>query len=435
MTVNNCFLKDQRLIKQDSIKGLSLRSNFIWAFVGNAINAFSMWLLLVVLVKFSTVETVGVFALGQAICAPISLFLSCKLQLVQVTDANNDYDFGHYLGLKLIASLLAIVASIIVGFSFYSNEVALVISVLSFSYAIVSIREVFLGVMQKSERMDKISISNILFGFISLVFFGAVYLACKNLLLSIAALIFSRVLIVIANDFNIAKLLLSQGIDSKNYLKLAPLFDKKILHLAWLVAPLGVVALFTSLLTSIPRIVLDGYCGQKGVGYFGAISSLLAIGTMFAAALGQATSPRLARYFVEDRRSYVKLLIKLLMAGLLIGTFSVLLSVVFGKFILTFLFAKDYADFTGIFIKIMIAGAVLILFSFVNIGLTATRSFRVQILIYFIAVSSCLLSSLLLIPSYGISGAAWSILISYLIGFVLCTIFLIMAVKKLPCHL
>jgi len=410
--------------------GLSLRKNFAWAFVGNAINAFCMWLLLVILAKISTVETVGVFSLAQAICVPISMLLSCKLQIIQVTDAKNDYDFGHYFGLKIIMAILAVIVSWVVGIWFYSAETTAIVAVLSINYAIISIREVFLGLMQKSERMDKVSISNILLGVFSSVFFAVFFIVTKSLIWGIWGLVLSRILTIVIYDMPVSKPLFFSSLEERVGKLFRPSFDKKILHLAWLAIPLGIVAWFTSLLTSVPRILLEKHCGMAEVGYFGAISSLLVIGTMFTAALGQAASPRLAMYFFSDKKAYTRLLGKLLAIGCLIGIIGIVISLLWGKTILTLLFTPEYAEYKNIFVGVMFAGAILVLFSFMNIGLTAMRSFKVQLIIYGLALLVCLAISFIFIPKYGMAAAIWAVILSYLVGFVGCGLVIYMNIKK-----
>ena len=66
---------------------LSFRGNFSWTFVGNFVFSACSWATLVVLAKLSTPEMVGRFALGIAVTAPILMFSSLQLGMIQATDA------------------------------------------------------------------------------------------------------------------------------------------------------------------------------------------------------------------------------------------------------------------------------------------------------------------------------------------------------------
>jgi len=89
-----------------SSNALSLRANFLWTFVGNAVYAACQWGMLVVLAKLGTPEMVGQFALGLAVTAPVLMFFNLQLRAVQSTDSQDEYSFEHYLGLRLVTTIL-----------------------------------------------------------------------------------------------------------------------------------------------------------------------------------------------------------------------------------------------------------------------------------------------------------------------------------------
>ena len=335
-------------------KTLSLRKNFAWAFAGNTVSAFCRWLLLVVLAKLAPVETVGVFAIAQAVVLPVSLLFDLKLQVVQVTDAQNEYRFGHYYALRLISVCLAVAVSAILGFVFYSRETALVMTVLSIGYALIAVRRVFLAVIQKAERMDVVAVSRFLLGTLSLILFALVFWLTRSLVLSILSMIVARLLIIFVYDIpNSRKFIRLEALGGQvSQFSTKLLWQKDVLwRMAKTTVPLGLVGLFTVLFTSIPRLILDKHFGKGQVGYFAAMSSLLVAGSMIVAALSQAISPRLAKYYAQNIRAYKKLLAKLLGIGVLLGILGIIISSLFGKLILTLMFRADYAQYSNVFVK------------------------------------------------------------------------------------
>src|SRR5690349_21224091 len=80
---------------------LSLRTNFIWTFLGNVVYAGCQWGMLVVLAKLGSPEIVGQFALALAVTAPVFMFTNLQTRGVQATDARKEYAFGDYLALRL----------------------------------------------------------------------------------------------------------------------------------------------------------------------------------------------------------------------------------------------------------------------------------------------------------------------------------------------
>ena len=96
------------------VNHLSLKRNFTWVLGGNITYAACQWGMLIVLAKLGSSEMLGIFALGLAICAPVFFFFNLALRDLQATDANQEYSFGHYLGLRLITSVLSLLVIVII---------------------------------------------------------------------------------------------------------------------------------------------------------------------------------------------------------------------------------------------------------------------------------------------------------------------------------
>jgi O-antigen/teichoic acid export membrane protein len=407
----------------------SLRVNFTWAFVANVVSAFSGWVLLVLLTKMATAEVVGTLAIAQAVGLPISMLLTLKLQVVQVTDAKSDYAFGHYYALRIITAILTTFLIPIVGFLFCPLEVALVVTALGIGYAIVSLKELFLAVMQKSERMGRVAISRIIGGVLSVSAFAVLFWFSKSLVLGVTGLVISRFIVLCFYDMPVARKLLTLQTESEK--SFAPHWHRAVIwKLIKLAAPLAGVAWFGTLATSLPRLIMGKTIGVAQVGYFAAISSLLVAGKMIMIALNQSVSPRLAKYYFTNIKAYKWLLLKLLGVGIAVGISGILISIMFGKFILTLLFKPDYAEHNNIFVGVAIAGAILFLWTFTTCGLNSARKFKIQLPICALTAVVGGFSSLWLIPRLGMMGGVWSISLAYSFATVSSAIFVIRAIKE-----
>ena len=78
--------------------------------LGNVGYAACQCAVLIVIAKLASAEAVGRFALALAVTAPLMIAASLQLRVVQATDARGDYPFAAYLGLRLAATALALVA-------------------------------------------------------------------------------------------------------------------------------------------------------------------------------------------------------------------------------------------------------------------------------------------------------------------------------------
>ena len=165
-----------------SAPGLSLKLNFSWTFVGNVIYSGCQWGMLVVLAKLGTPKVVGQFALGFAVTAPVVMFANLKLNSILSTDAKYDYKFGEYLALRYLTAIfaLAVIAGIVL-ISGYGRETALVLFAIGLAKTFESISDIYYGLLQQYERMDRVATSLIIRGILSLLVLGTIYITTTNI--------------------------------------------------------------------------------------------------------------------------------------------------------------------------------------------------------------------------------------------------------------
>src|ERR1700730_10886877 len=84
-------------------RGLSLRANFSWTFVGNTIYSACQWGALVALAKLSSPVIVGQYSLGVAIAMPVISLTGLQIRSVIASDVKETYKFGEYVGFRLFS--------------------------------------------------------------------------------------------------------------------------------------------------------------------------------------------------------------------------------------------------------------------------------------------------------------------------------------------
>lgn len=409
---------------------MSLKRNFVWAFIGNASYALCGYLLLTILTKTSSVATVGLWGIAQAVTLPVATFFSLNLVAVNITDVRNEYKTGHYVALRLLASLMTVFVATTIGFIFYPVSVAVIVGMMSISQAIIDMRLYLISNMQKFEQLKLSTISQIFEGLLTLLLFGLLFWYTRSLLMAIMGTIVSRLSVLLTYDLPVSlKVLRKYGSD--NPADYTPLWQwSSIWNLVKLAAPLAVVAGIGSVFQNIPRVVIEKTHGREELGYFTAMAMLLVALTMVNQALGNTTLPRLSKYFVENKKAFMWLFIRLIGLNLCLGTAFVAIAFFFGESVLTVLFTAEYARHNNVFVILAISGCVLSIFAVSNSALNATRQFAVQVPIY---VGTAVISgifSLLLIPKYGIMGGAFVLVINYLFGTTMCLFFVIRAIRR-----
>lgn len=387
---------------------LSLRANFSWIFLGRTVYAASQWGILVVLARLGTPEIVGRFGLALAITAPVFALLNLNLRTLLATDARREYTFDTYLGLRLTAiaiSVLAILAFILgVG---YLKEVSAVILALVLAKAIESVSDLLFGLIQKHERLDYIAKSAMLKGPLSLLCLGGLFFLTGSLLWAVLGLATVWAGVLLLYDVSNTRRLLQ---DDERF---RPSFRiSQLSKLAWLAAPLGVTTVLISINSSVPRYLIEHHHGEALLGIFAAMVYITVAGDIVFAALRQAATPRLSKYFGNNRQAFMKLLAKLVGVGIVLGMGGVLLSLLVGEELLTLIYGPSYGAYADVFVWIMIGGMAMYIVGFLFIAMIAMRLLRAQVLISAASTSVGLAGAWLLIPDFGLMGAAWSMLIA-----------------------
>ncbi|MBD2387480.1 oligosaccharide flippase family protein [Cylindrospermum sp. FACHB-282] len=402
-------------------KPLTLRRNFSWTFIGNGVYAACQWGMLVVLAKLGRPEMVGQFTLGLAVTAPVMMFTNLQLRVVQATDAKQQYLFRDYLGLRLISTALALLIIAIISLSGgYHRETAFVILLIGLAKAFESISDVFYGLIQQHERMERIAISLMIKGPLSLLLLGIGVYVSGGVLWGVFGLVCAWAVVLVGYDIPSGVLMLKPGS------KLQPRWHLGTLaKLVWLCLPLGFVMMLISFNTNIPRYFIERYLGERELGIFAAIAYLMVAGGIVVSALGESASPRLAKYYTAgDVVSFRRLLLKLVGIAAVLGATGVLVAVVAGRQILTLLYQAEYAEQTNLFIWLMVVAAITYISNFLGYGMTAARYFRVQMPLFTAVASISAIACLWLLPKWGLLGAAIALLIAVIIqtGFSLAVI-------------
>ena len=406
---------------QTSSSGLTLRANFSWTFVGNAVNAAAWFLMTTVLAKLGSPEHVGQFALGLATTAPIFMFATLRLRDVQATDTKQEYLFGDYLALRLITTVLALLAVVgIVAVAGFQRETALVILATGASKASEAISDAFYGLFMQQERLDRIAKSMMIKAPLSLIGLGIGFYLTGSVFWGVIGLAMARAVIMVSYDIRNANLSLksSSGLitDSMPIDVPRPRWKATILtRLAWLTLPLGLVTMLISFNGNIPRYFIEGHLGSYQLGIFAAIAAFQKAAPTVVQALGRSASPRLAKYHAANNaRAFRRLTLGLIGIGTLLGGAGVLVALVAGRPILTLFYGPEYA-LPGLFGLVMLGAGIDYIATMLLFVITSARYFKIQLPLQLLTTGAVALACFWLIPSAGLVGAAMALIIGNLI--------------------
>jgi O-antigen/teichoic acid export membrane protein len=288
-----------------------------------------------------------------------------------------------------------------------SPAVRAVVLLISLSKCIECMSDVTAGLLQREEQLKRVAISLMIRGIGSVFAFSLTYVFFHNLALSIFAVIAVWLMVLLFYDLRNTKVLLSHEYALFH-------FDRRELwRLTRLGLPLGWVATLASLNVNIPRYFLQHYLGLADQGLYASLAYLVVAISLVVAALTTSVSTRLARLFADrDHRKFVRLLTKLCLLGVSITVIGVPLTFLVGRWFLTLLYRQEYADHVGLLALFVGVAGLTTIGSFLFCGLTATRTFRMQVPVFLVALMIGVAGAALLVPRCGLVGAGIAQLLS-----------------------
>jgi len=395
-----------------------LKVNFSWTLAGNVIYAGCQWGILVVLAKLGSPEMVGQFALGVAVNAPIFMFTNLQLRAVQATDARGEYAFADYFGLRLTMTLLALLVNgVIVLAAGFKLETALVVLSYGLAKALESLSDVFYGLCQRHERMDRIAKSMMIKGPLALAAMLLGVCLTGSVYWGVLGLAGGWLLLLVGYDIRSGVLIL--GLNRLTAARLRPRWElRHLLKLAWLVLPLGLVQMLVSLNGHIPRYFVQWHLGERDLGIISALAYISMAGITVVMALGQSATPRLANYYADkNRAAFSALLLKLVGLCSLMAVAGMVVALVAGREVLAILYGPEYSQHKELFVWIMAVAGVQYITVF-GFGMTAARYFRPQLPLYALEALVTAAACLWLVPRFGLLGAVMASGLAMVIHFV-----------------
>ncbi|RKG92496.1 lipopolysaccharide biosynthesis protein [Corallococcus terminator] len=394
------------------MKQRSVGGNFAWSLSAGLIYAFAQWGVLVAFARLGTMEELGDFALALAITAPVLLMARMQMRTLQSTDARGAFGFEHYLGLMVLNVLAGVAVCCAIAWVVAPSPRAMAVTAMvALAKGFEALSEVFYGALQKRERLALIARSTIAKSALSVVGVALTLWLTRSPVAAAAALGLSWAIVLFCFD---AQAFRREFPDAHPWRPLwrTPWREQggKVKALFLLCYVLGITSLLGALRPNIPRYLLEAHSGQAELGMYAALAYFTALGGRVVHSLGQAVSPRLGRYHAAgEQRRYGRMLAGFAGIAALIGLCAIAGSALFGRWALTLFYGAAYAQNLELFVWLMGAAALEYVCVSLQIGLTAARELRAQVVLLVASVCVVALGSAYWVPLVGPVGAAWAL--------------------------
>src|SRR5258706_8584052 len=231
-----------------------LRADFSWVLSGNVIYSACQWGIVLLLAKLGNAEQVGLYALGMAVSAPIILFANLQVRTLLASDVKDEFRFGQYLAFRFVSLFLALLA--IVAVAVWTTPDWLrrgVIILVGFAQILEYVSETYYGLMQKFDRMDRMSRSLMVKGPLALTVLCAAMYYTRNVAWAVVGLVLGRLFIVLVWDSRLDYI--------KNFTARLEWNSQDMLRLLRMSLPLGGISMLASFSANIPRYFIEGHLG------------------------------------------------------------------------------------------------------------------------------------------------------------------------------
>jgi O-antigen/teichoic acid export membrane protein len=274
------------------------------------------------------------------------------------------------------------------------------------------IGDTFNALMQKSERMDHVAHSIVLKGLLSTIVFAVTILATGSLVAAAFAEAAARLAVLALYDLPLGcRLAREQRTDNISLASLRTVDLPRLASLTFRSLPLAFKVMLVSLDTHITRYFVAGMANLSAVGVFGPIASGAGAASMVGKALNQSVSAKLGRLARADEpRHFIRFIRKLQLLYLVLGIGGVGFTMLAGGPILA-LIRPDLLAWHAVLTLVVVSVALDLQNGIVDMSLVAARRIAPLAPACGISVATSALCCWLLIPTYGLTGAAMAMIL------------------------
>lgn len=386
-----------------------LRGNVFRALLANVIAGACTWGVVSLLAHQPSPELLGRYSFAVALCTPLLLLTDLQLRAALATDRRQQYFFCDYLGLRVLTGVLLLPLLLSAALLLADRAAWPVIFLVGLVRLLDALADLVCGVFQQKEDLRPMARSICLRGVGGIGVFAAL-LTTTSLTWALCGMAAVRLLVLLLHDLPWSRRLLKTEGAAGLGTSIRPRFHGPTLtRLLGFSLPLGLVMMIYSLNANLPVLVLEGTWGEEAVAYYSALLVLTSIAGQLTGAVAQAVSPRLALCWLHaDWSGFGWLLGRIQAAALGLGMVGVAAAWFIGEPVLGVLYGAAYGRFADVLVILAVGLVFENVGCFWGWGIIASRQYGVYAMSYVTTLIACGSASALLVPTYGIRGAAWS---------------------------
>lgn len=395
---------------------MTLKKSFVWLMSGQIVFSAMQFVVMILLARFATVEDIGAYSLALALTTPIVAFSSLGLRAVMTTEVLNKFPEAHYFWLRLWGNVFAFFGVLVVAFSYQQSHLVFwYIIFLGLAKICENFSDIYYAAAQKRGRLDWVSKSLVLRGILGTGVLGGMLLVVGDSSWAFFGYAFVWFLVLLGYDMRMC--CMPKWRPFLGFATLKPLFMFAL--------PLGMASVLYMVAQNSVRYIVEYKLGLEALGEFSAVAYVLVVGQIVISVMGQTVRLKLAELKRDgDLKNFWRISRFGIFGSFLMGGGLSFAAWLVGDIGLHILYGPSFVHLQPLLLAICLGSAFLFCGTFLGFVLSALNAYWWALAFSMLGVFSGFGSSIVLIPAYGLFGAAYSVAI---LGCVLCCAFPVIA--------
>lgn len=377
-----------------------------WVFFSNIYSSISKFLILVLIAKILTATEVGIYTLGLAITAPITLLFNMKMKSIIITEKNPNID--KFKKIRFFSNCFAIFILFLISWLFYKDYIGVLI-IIGF-IKILDINSEFYQSLPNKNKDFHITSKLIISKYTGItILFAITLILTESLILSLIVYIL----------YQITHLLVERHYFKRYVIYLNEKENVTYLFLLSFMIPLGVTQMLYSFGSSLPKYILENVATIEEVGIFSAILYFVTIINMLVSSVFQTVLPYAMDNYNKDLKQFNKIILVIApIISLVFCAFLYLPIYFMGENILKILYGDIYAEHHYLLYILVLTIYFNIISWVLDSALLISRNIKLQPLFNFLNIIITGLTAWYLINLNALVGATIAITLYQFINFI-----------------
>ena len=393
-------------------KDTQFKKNFIWNIIGTGVNAFSSLFFMIIVTRINGVENAGIYTIAYTTACILYMIGIYAGRIYQVTENNEKIHNRDYILNRVISCCISIfIILIFVTTKKYDLYKSMIFITLAMYKGLEAFCDVFYGILQKNNYLDKVGKSCFLKTIISIVAFILIDMLTKNLVLACTSIVIVYIAIIMLYDIRTTRkyIYLEEKANIRNAMDIF-----KGGFFPFSISFLGVY------ITNAQKYAIDSFLTEDIQAIFGIIiMPATVMGLMAQFIIHPYLNQIFELYKTEKYKEIKKIIYKIILAILVIGAICSILGYLLGIPILELVYGIGLSQYAIALLMILIASTFYTMAGIISPILITMRCNFVQFITYIaVAIMEGIISNIL-VQKYGINGAVWAYLITMIIYFVI----------------